>query len=110
MLQSGLEPSFRLGRNSQGIIEPIPVPVKGATYGLGYMPTDDYMKTKKRNDQSLDKPIPHLYQSFPVREYAEHEELGKGISGLFKEIDAIIEEEVELTGFRDAELGEILQN
>ena len=29
MLQSGLEPGFELGRNSQGIIEPVPVLAKG---------------------------------------------------------------------------------
>ena len=33
MRQSYFEPGFRLGRNSQEIIEPIPVLVKGARYG-----------------------------------------------------------------------------
>ena len=33
MLQNGFEPGFGLIRNSQGIIEPIPVLVKGAIYG-----------------------------------------------------------------------------
>ena len=33
MLQNGFEPGFGLVRNSQGIIEPIPVLVKGAIYG-----------------------------------------------------------------------------
>ena len=47
MLQSGFEPDFGLGRNSQGIIEPISVLVKGARYGLGYIPTNDDLKTKK---------------------------------------------------------------
>ena len=68
------------------------------------------MKTKKKNDQALAKPIPHLYQSFPVREYAEHEDLGEGICDLFEEIDAIVEKEVELTGIRDAESGDVLRN
>ena len=58
----------------------------------------------------MSRPIPHLYQSFPVREYVEQEDLGEGICGLFEKIDAIIEEEVKLTGFRDVEPGEILQN
>ena len=48
----------------------------------GIVPTNDDIKTKKMNDQALDKLIPHLYQSFPVREYAEHEELGEGICDL----------------------------
>ena len=61
---------------------------------MGYIPTDDDLKTKKKNDQALAKPIPHLYQSVPVREYAEHEDLGEGICDLFEEIDAVIEEKV----------------
>ena len=32
------------------IVEPILVPVKVATYRLGYTPTNDYVKMKKRND------------------------------------------------------------
>lgn len=110
MLQSRFEAGFGLGRNSQGIVEPIQVPVKGTRYGLGYVPTDDDEKTKKKKDQALAKSIPRLYQSFPVREYDEQENLGEGICGLFEEIDAIIEEEVEMTRFRDAEVGEMVQN
>ena len=60
MLQNGFEPSFRLGRNSQGIIEPIMVLVKGARYGLGYIPMDDNLKTKEKNDQALVKRS-HIY-------------------------------------------------
>ena len=96
MLHNGFETGFGLGRNSQGIVEPIQVPVKGARYGLGYFPTDDDDKTKKK-DQALANPIPHLYQSFPVQEYVEHEDLGEGICGLFEEINVVIKEEVELT-------------
>ena len=66
MLQNSFEPGFGLGINSQGIIEPIPVLVKGARYGLGYILTNDDVKMKKSSDQALAKPIPHLYQSFPV--------------------------------------------
>ena len=68
------------------------------------------MKTKKNNDQALAKPIPHLYQSFPVWEYAKHEDLREGTSGLLEDIDDVIEEKVELTGIRDAEPREMLQN
>ena len=110
MLQSGFEPSFGLGRNAQGIIEPIPVLATGSKYGLGYIPTDDDAKMKRKKDQELTKLIPHLYQSFPVREYAEPEDCGKGVCDLFKEINAIIEWEVEPASIRDAEPGEMLQN
>ncbi|XP_069150824.1 uncharacterized protein [Solanum lycopersicum] len=63
---------------------------------------------KRKKDQELSKPIPHLYQSFPVREHAEPEDCGKGICDLFKEINAIVEEEVEPAGIRDVEPGEML--
>ncbi|XP_069154644.1 uncharacterized protein [Solanum lycopersicum] len=43
------------------------------------------------------------------RQYAEHEDLREGICDLFEEIDAIVEKEVELTGIRDAESGDVLR-
>ena len=110
MLHNGFEPGFGLERNSQGIIELIPVPFKGARYGLGYTPTDDNMKMKKKNGQALAKPIPHLCQSFPIREYAEHEDLREGIWELFEEIDVVVEEVVELAGVHDAEPEQVLRN
>ncbi|XP_069150323.1 uncharacterized protein [Solanum lycopersicum] len=110
MLQNGFEPGFGLGRNAQGIIEPVSLLAKGFKYGLWYIPTDDDVKTKKRKDQELAKPISHLYQSFPIRECAEPEDCGEGICDLFKEINAIIEEEVQPAGIRDVEPGEMLQN
>ncbi len=54
------------------------------------------------------KTIPHLYQSFPVREYAEDDNLRERICGFFEEIDVVIEEEVELARIRDAEPREML--
>ena len=66
MLQNSFEPGFGLGKDTQGIIELVPVLVKGSISGLGYILTNDDMKTKKKNDQALAKPIPHMYQSFPV--------------------------------------------
>ena len=92
MMHNDFEPGFGMGRNSQWIIEPVPVPIKGDKYGLGYIPTYDDVKTKKKNDQALDKPISHLYQSFPFREYGEHEDLWEGICGFLEDIDVVIEE------------------
>ena len=66
------------------------------------------MKVTKKNDQALTKLIPHLYQSFPIWEYAEHEDLREDICDLFDEIDAVVEEGVKLAGIRDAEPGEDL--
>nr|XP_025884738.1 uncharacterized protein LOC112940689 [Solanum lycopersicum] len=65
---------------------------------------------KRRRDQELTKSIPYLYHSFPVWEHAEPEDDGEGICDLFKEINAVIEEEAEPAGFRDAEPGEMLKN
>ena len=39
------------------------------------------MKKKKNNDKALTRMMPHLYQSFSVRDYAVHEDLGEGICG-----------------------------
>ena len=110
MLQNGFDQGFRLGRDSQDIIELVSVLVKGSRYGLEYISIDDDMKMKKKNDQALSKPIPHLYQSFPIWEYAEHEDLMEGISDLFEEINDVVEEEVELACIHDAELGEVMRN
>nr|XP_025888854.1 uncharacterized protein LOC104649327 [Solanum lycopersicum] len=110
ILQSGFEPGFGLGRNAQGIIEPVPVLTTGSKYGLGYIPTDDDLKIKRKKHQEFTKPIPPLYQSFPVQEHVEPEDNGEGICGLFREINAVIEEEVDPAGIRDVEPGEMLQN
>ena len=108
MLQSGFKPGFGLGRNAQGIIEPDLILAPGSKYGLGYIPTDDDLKINRKKDQELTKPIPPLYQSFPVREHVEPEDNGEGICGLFREINTVIEEEVEPASIRDAEPGEML--
>ena len=77
---------------------------------MGYIPIDYEVKIKKSSDQVLAKSITHLYQSFLVLDYAYHDGLGDGICNLFKEIDAVIKEKIELPGIRDVELGEQLQN
>ena len=59
---------------------------------MGYIPINDDVKMKKKKDQELAKPIPHLSQSYPIKECAEPEYYGEGIYDLFKEINAIIEE------------------
>ena len=110
MLQNGFEPAFGLGRNSQGMIDPVLVLATGSKYGLGYIPTDDDVKMKRKKDQGLNKPIQHLYQSFPVRKHAKPEDDGEGICDLFREVNAVIKEEVNPAGIRDAEPGEMLQN
>ena len=79
---------------------------------FGYVPTDtDEAGMKNKSvDQTLARPIPHLYQSFPVQENVNDVGLGEGIWGLFEEIDAVIEEEDGTSGIRDAEPDEQIQN
>ncbi|KAK4724717.1 hypothetical protein R3W88_027496 [Solanum pinnatisectum] len=111
MLWSSFEPSFGLGKHFQGIVEPIQIPARGAKFSLGYVPTDDEAELQNKSvNQALARPIPHLYQSFPIREYVKDDGLGEGIWGLFEEIDAVIEEEAGISGIRDAEPEEQLQN
>ena len=74
------------------MIEPVPVLATGSKFGLGYIPTDDDVKMKRKKDQELTKRITYLYQSFPVREHVVPEDCGEGICDLFKEINAIIKE------------------
>ena len=110
MLQNGFETGFKFGKKSQEIIEPISIPIKGARYGLGYIRTDDDMKMKKNSDKAFVKPIPHWYQWIPVREYADRDSLRDEICNLFEKINVVKEEEVQLAGICDVELGKMLQN
>ncbi|KAK4715842.1 hypothetical protein R3W88_014180 [Solanum pinnatisectum] len=80
MLRSDFEPGFELGKHFQGIVEPIQISAKVAKFGLGYAPTDDEAEMKNKSvDQALARPIPHLYQSFSVREFVNDDGLGEGI-------------------------------
>nr|XP_025885529.1 uncharacterized protein LOC104645638 [Solanum lycopersicum] len=64
-----------------------------------------------RNAQRIIEPVPILATgSRYVRERAEPEDDGEGICDLFQEINAIIEEEAEPAGIRDAEPEEVLLN
>uniref|UniRef100_M0ZH71 Uncharacterized protein n=1 Tax=Solanum tuberosum TaxID=4113 RepID=M0ZH71_SOLTU len=112
MLQSDFKPDFRLGKHFQGIVEPIQIPAIGAKFGLRYVPTDadEAEVMNKSTDRMLVRPMPHLYQSFPMREYVKDDGLGEGIWRLFEEVDAIIEDEAMTSGIRDVEPQEQLQN
>ncbi|KAK4729049.1 hypothetical protein R3W88_022037 [Solanum pinnatisectum] len=89
----GLGIGFGLGKNFQGIVEPIQIPARGAKFGLGYVLADDEAERKNKNI-----------------EYVNDDGLGEGIWGLFKEIDAVIEEDAGTSGIRDTEPEEQLQN
>jgi len=112
LLQNGFEPGFGLGKNCQGITKPVQIPKRGLKYGLGYTPTeDDKTEAMSKNvDGMLARPIPHLYVSFPVREYVNDGDFGEGVGDLFEEVDAVVEEEAGTSGIRDAEPEEQIAN
>ncbi|XP_055803517.1 uncharacterized protein LOC129872597 [Solanum dulcamara] len=112
MLRSSFEPGFRLGKYFQGLIKPIQILDKKLRYGLGYVPIEDdeANMTNKKIDRILVRPIPHLYMSFPVREYVGDGDLGEGIWNLFKEFDTILEKETGTSDIRDVEPEEQLSN
>lgn len=58
----------------------------------------------------LAKSVPHLYQSFPLREYANDDGLGEGIENLFEESDDVLEEMIETSFIRDAKPEERVPN
>lgn len=82
-----------------------------SNFGLRYVPTDyDAERNSKNVDQALAMIIIYLYESFPVREYADHDILRERIWSLFEEMDVVTEDEVERSGIHDAETGEHLHN
>uniref|UniRef100_M1DZF0 G-patch domain-containing protein n=1 Tax=Solanum tuberosum TaxID=4113 RepID=M1DZF0_SOLTU len=107
MLQNGFELGFGLGKHFQGIVEPIQVPARGTKFCLGYVPidadevelmnidADEVELMNKSADRMLARPMPHLYQSFSMQEHTIDNGLGEGISGMFEEVDAVMEDEAE---------------
>jgi len=79
---------------------------------LGYVPTDadEAELMNKSADRMLARPMPHLYQSFSMQEHTIDNGLGEGISGMFEKVDAVMENEGEISGIRDAYPEEQLQN
>uniref|UniRef100_M1DET8 Gag/pol polyprotein n=1 Tax=Solanum tuberosum TaxID=4113 RepID=M1DET8_SOLTU len=101
MLRIGFEHGFGLGKYLQGITEPIQIFTTGSKFGLGYIPiVDDEMEASSNKvvDWELAKPVPHLYQSFPMREYVNDDGLGEGIRNIFEEYDVVLEEMIETSG------------
>ena len=105
MLKNGFEKGFGLRRNFKGIVNPIQVPVKEASYGLGYVPTDVVVIMRKNNYKAFTRTIHHMYQSFPLRQYVDCDKHGEGIYSLFEDTNTIIEDEFELGCICDVELG-----
>uniref|UniRef100_M1DL98 Gag/pol polyprotein n=1 Tax=Solanum tuberosum TaxID=4113 RepID=M1DL98_SOLTU len=116
MLRSGFEPGRGLGKNLDGISEPLPIPLQNFHFGVGYTPTEEELfeaETRKKHDFDIPKPNPVLYQSFVAKaSEPEIDSLLEGMGRLFDEEDcAVISAECTTTPtIRDAEPGEMLQN
>ena len=116
MLKSGFEPGRGLGKNLDGISEPLPIPLQNFRFGVGYTPTkEELFKVEARKKHGLDipKPILELYQLFVAKALvSESDGLVEGMGRLFDEGDcAVIFEECTATPtIRDAKPEEMLQN
>ena len=70
MLRSGFEPGRGLGKNFDGISEPLPILLKNFRFGVGYTPTkEELFKAEARKKHGLDTPKPTrvLYQLFVAK-------------------------------------------
>lgn len=56
-------------------------------------------QNKKKVNRALPKPLPHMYQSFPVRKRDNDDGLGEGVKNLLKESDVVL---IETPDMRDA--------
>ena len=65
MLRNGFEPGRGLGKNLQGIIKPIVILERSSKHGLGYQPTRKD-RVEDEPEKSLFRPLPLLFQSFPI--------------------------------------------
>ncbi|KAM3200928.1 hypothetical protein P3L10_033291 [Capsicum annuum] len=109
MIRNGFELGRDLGKNLQGIIEPIVIPERISKHGLGYQPTRKY-RVEVEPEKSLFRPLPLLFQSFPVREMSNDDGLGDGIGDLFEACNAVPEDLPESSGVKQIAPGEALQN
>ncbi|KAM3203104.1 hypothetical protein P3L10_030730 [Capsicum annuum] len=109
MLKNGFEPGRGLGKDLQGIIEPIVIPENGSKYRLGYQPTKKD-RIEDESEKSLFRPLPLLFQSFPVREVSNDDGLGDGIGDLFEGCNAVPEDFPKSSGVKQIAPGEALQN
>ena len=87
MLRSGFEPGRGLGKNFDGISEPIPIPLKNFSFGVGYTPTKEELfkaEAWKKHGLDIPKPIPELYQLFIAKALeSESDGLVEGMGRLF---------------------------
>ena len=77
MLQNGFKQSFHIGKEFLRNYQAYSSFRQRSEIWLGYAPIDDEMKMKRNNGQALSRLIPHMYQSFLVCEYTDHDGLGK---------------------------------
>lgn len=114
MLRSKFEPGRGLGKNFDGIPEPLPIPSKNFHFGISYIPTKEELNevgTRKKHDHDISKPIPDLYQSFFANVLEpETDDLVEGMERLIDEGDCamISREHTMAPTIRDARPEEML--
>ena len=71
MLRSGFELARGLGKNLDGISEPLPIPLQNFRFGVGYTPTKEELfevEARKKHGLDIPKPILELYQLFVAKD------------------------------------------
>ncbi|KAM3218775.1 hypothetical protein P3L10_023306 [Capsicum annuum] len=109
MLRNGFKPCRGLGKNLQGIIDPIVIPERSSKHGLGYQPTRKD-RIEDELEKSLFRHLPLLFQSFSVREISDDDGLGDGIGDFFGGYNAIPEDLPKSSGVKQFAPGEASQN
>ncbi|KAK4372481.1 hypothetical protein RND71_007865 [Anisodus tanguticus] len=124
MLKNGFEPGRGLGSNLKGITEPVQLPGKKDTFGLGYKPNPEEAFSagpKRKEDTPLPRPVPPLDQSFVITYDAQEskeddaDNLKEGLKSLFiageeMECNVILDDFAEDPTIWDEEHGDVLKN
>ena len=105
-----------MGKNLDGISEPLPIPLQKFSFGVGYTTTKEELfevEARKKHGLDIPKPILELYQLFVAKDLeSESDGLVEGMGRLFDEGDCavILEECTAKPTIRDAKLDEMLKN
>ena len=75
------------------------IPERSSKHGLGYQPTKKD-RVEDHPEKSLFRPLPLLFQSFPIREMSDDDGLGDGIGDFFEGCNAVPEDPLESSGVK----------
>ncbi|KAF3647602.1 hypothetical protein FXO38_18599 [Capsicum annuum] len=97
-----------LSKDLEGIIEPVMVPKKAFKQGIEYQLRKED-EIEDNSNESLFRPLPLLYQSFPVHEMSNDDGLRDGIGDLFEGCNALPDDFPKSSGMKEIASGEALQ-